>query len=188
MDNCLVHFDKVYEVEKIINCKFYKNKKYYLIKWLCYPISESTWEPKSNIKHLSKIVQKFEHSYPLSIDNEMYEIYLAEMKKRKKRSKKGQKKEEIQLGTKHLAKKKKIEGFSRVELKDSYYEKLKNHLYINMAKRHTNKVENEVIIDLSSNSSSHSEEIGSVFLVDKKNLGEIETKDEEKKLIMPVLE
>ena len=174
MDNCLEHFDKVYEVEKIINCKFYKNKKYYLIKWLCYPIS--------------KIVQKFEHSYPLSIDNEMYEIYLAEMKKRKKRSKKGQKKEEIQLGTKHLAKKKKIEGFSRVELKDSYYEKLKNHLYINMAKRHTNKVENEVIIDLSSNSSSHSEEIGSVFLVDKKNLGEIETKDEEKKLIMPVLE
>ena len=39
MDNCLEHFDKVYEVEKIINCKFYKNKKYYLIKWLCYPIS-----------------------------------------------------------------------------------------------------------------------------------------------------
>ena len=68
MDNCLVHFDKVYEVEKIINCKFYKNKKYYLIKWLCYPISESTWESKSNIKHLSKIIQKFEHSYPLSVE------------------------------------------------------------------------------------------------------------------------
>ena len=39
----------MYEVEKIINCKIYKNKKYYLIKWLCYPIYEATWEPKSNI-------------------------------------------------------------------------------------------------------------------------------------------
>ena len=40
----------LYEVEKIINCKSYKNKKYYLIKWLCYPINKSTWEPKSNLK------------------------------------------------------------------------------------------------------------------------------------------
>ena len=30
----------MYEVEKIINCKTYHNKKYYLIKWLCYPINE----------------------------------------------------------------------------------------------------------------------------------------------------
>ena len=58
--------NKVYEVEKIINCKFYKNKKYYLIKWLCYPISESTWEPKSNIKNLSAMLDKFEAEYPYS--------------------------------------------------------------------------------------------------------------------------
>ena len=30
----------MYEVEKIINSKMYKNKKYYLVKWLCYPIHE----------------------------------------------------------------------------------------------------------------------------------------------------
>ena len=34
----------MYEVEKIINCKIYKNKKYYLIKCLCYLIIESTWD------------------------------------------------------------------------------------------------------------------------------------------------
>ena len=77
--------NKVYEVEKIINCKFYKNKKYYLIKWLCYPICESTWEPKSNIKHLGKILDKFESRYPYSINQNMYNIYCEENKKRKKK-------------------------------------------------------------------------------------------------------
>ena len=52
--------NNVYEVEKIINCKFYRNKKYYLIKWLYFPILESTWEPKSSIKHLSSMINKFE--------------------------------------------------------------------------------------------------------------------------------
>ena len=42
------NINEIYEVEKIINFKYYKNKKYYLIKWLSFPISESTWEPKSN--------------------------------------------------------------------------------------------------------------------------------------------
>ena len=44
MENNSDCFNKVYEVEKIITRKYYKNKKYYLIKWLCYPITESTWE------------------------------------------------------------------------------------------------------------------------------------------------
>ena len=47
---------EIYEVEKIINCKYYRNKKYYLVKWLCYPIYESTWEPKSNLKSLNYMI------------------------------------------------------------------------------------------------------------------------------------
>ena len=35
------NINEIYEVEKIINFKYYKNKKYYLIKWLSFPISES---------------------------------------------------------------------------------------------------------------------------------------------------
>ena len=42
MENIFDSNDKEYEVEKIITRKYYKNKKYYLIKWLCYPITEST--------------------------------------------------------------------------------------------------------------------------------------------------
>ena len=179
--------NKVYEVEKIINCKFYKNKKYYLIKWLCYPICESTWEPKSNIKHLSKILDKFESEYPLSIDQNMYNIYCAETKNKRKRGKRGQKHKEIQVGIKSLSKSKKIEGFSKAELKDISYEKLKNHLFINIVKRHINKHENQVIIDLSSTSTSPSEDNVSIFINEKEIVNENE-KNEEKKLIRPILE
>ena len=117
--------NEIYEVEKIINFKYYKNKKYYLIKWFSYPISESTWEPKSSLKYINDILIKFEKEYPYSIDQNMYNIYFDEINKRKKRSKKGQKKKEMDKGIKYLSKSKKIEGFSRAELKDVLYEKLK---------------------------------------------------------------
>ena len=180
--------NKVYEVEKIINCKFYKNKKYYLIKWLCYPISESTWEPKSNIKHLSAMLDKFEAQYPYSVDQNMYNIYCSEVKKTKKRSKRNQKSEEIPKGIKSLSKSRKIEGFSKAELKDILYEKLKNHLFINIFKRHNIKHENQVIIDLSSTSTTHSEENFSIFISENENSNENEEKNDSNKLIKPILE
>ena len=187
MENTSESLNKIYEVEKIINCKFYKNKKYYLIKWLCYPILESTWEPKANIKHLSAMLKKFEDNYPNSVDENMYNIYCSEVKKmRKKRSKKVPKNKEIKSGIKSLSKSKKIEGFSKSELKDSYYEKLKNHLFINFVKRHINKPENQVIIDLSSNSTSHSEDNLSIFINEKDNLNDSEDKNEKNKLIRKI--
>ena len=179
--------NKEYEVEKIITCKFYKNKKYYLIKWLCYPITESTWEPKSSIKHLSSLLQKFEDEYPYSIDKEMYEIYCEELKKKKKKRKnKKQKHKEIQNETKLLSKKKKLECFSESELKDIYYDKLKSHLYINILKRHFNKLEKELIIDLSSSTTSQSEDNNSNFQNEKEN--ETKEKDDSNRLIMPIFE
>ena len=65
----------IYEVEKIINYKICKNKKYYLIKWIDYPIHESTWEPKSNLINLDYMIEEFESEYPFSIDQNMYKIY-----------------------------------------------------------------------------------------------------------------
>ena len=73
-----------YEVEKIINCKKYKNKKYYLIKWLFFPINESTWEPKSNLKNLKYLIDEFESEYPFSVDHEMYNIFCEEINKKKR--------------------------------------------------------------------------------------------------------
>ena len=77
-------FSNLYEVEKIINSKSYKNKKYYLIKWLFYPINESTWEPKSNLKNLKYLIDEFESKYPYSIDQDMYNIFCEEIKKKKR--------------------------------------------------------------------------------------------------------
>ena len=101
--------------------------------------------------------------------------------------KKVPKNKEIKSGTKSLSNTKRIEGFSKSELKDVYYEKLKNHLFINFVKRHINKPENQVIIDLSSNSTSHSEENLSICINDKDNLNESEDKNEKNKLIRPIL-
>ena len=182
--------NNVYEVEKIINCKFYRNKKYYLIKWLCFPILESTWEPKSSIKHLSSMINKFESEYPYSIDQDMFNIYCTEIKKRKRKrkGKKVSKSKEIRNEIKSLPKTRKIEGFTKSELKDIYYEKLKNHFYIDFVKRHINKEKNQIVIDLSSDSTSISGDNLPIVNNKKENSNEPEEKNYVNKLIKPVLE
>ena len=81
MENQNDNMKGIYEVEKIINSKIYRNKKYYLIKWLCYPINECTWEPKSSLKNLNNMIDAFESEYPYSIDKDMYNIYCKELQK-----------------------------------------------------------------------------------------------------------
>ena len=127
--------DEIYEVEKIIARKIYKSKKYYLIKWLYFPINESTWEPKSNLTNINYMMNKFEAEYPSSIDQYMYDIYCEEYKKKIKRTKKSKKPQKVK---KLLSKKIKFECFSQSELKDIYYEKLKTHLHINNKKNESN--------------------------------------------------
>ena len=184
------NINEIYEVEKIINFKYYKNKKYYLVKWLCYPISESTWEPKSNLKYLNDMLIKFENEYPYSIDQNMYNIYCNEVNKRKKRGKKGQKKKGIKNGIKYLTKTKKIEGFSKTELEDVLYDKLKNHLFINITKRHINinKIENQVIIDLSTCNTCPSEENVLISFSGNECSNDNTEENDGNKLIKPILE
>ena len=101
----------------------------------------------------------------------------------KKKSKKN--KEKIKL----LNKKRKIEFFSETELKDIYYDKLKLHLHINVNKRSDNKNENDLIIDLTSNTTSFSEDNIFNFPEEKEstNEGDIIT-NEKNQLIMPIME
>ena len=70
----------MYEVEKIINRKISRNKKYYLVKWFCYPIHECTWETKTNLKDINYMIDSFERQYPYSIDQEMYELLIRILK------------------------------------------------------------------------------------------------------------
>ena len=153
MENNKNNCSKMYEVEKIINYKCYRNKKYYLIKWLCYPINQSTWEPKSNLKHLNYLIQEFESEYPYSIDQNMYNIFCEEVSSKKRNNKKSQILKESSNESKFIAKKRKIEYFTDSELNNAYLDKLKKHLYIDSNKnkmKDIKKTNNEFIIDLSS--------------------------------------
>ena len=118
----------------------------------------------------------------------MYNIYCDAIHKRKKGNKKGQKKAEIKNRFKYISKTKTIEEFSKSELKDVLYDKLKNHLFINITKRHLNinKLENQVIIDLSRCNTSTSEENICNFIKTKENLNDTEEKNEGNKLIKPI--
>ncbi len=130
MESNFNSFSDIYEVEKIINCKYYHNKKYYLIKWLCYPINQSTWEPKSNLKNLNNMIQEFESEYPYSIDKNMYNIFCKEMVNKNTKRKKVKNLKEASNESNFISKKRKIEYFSDFELNNSYLDKLKKHLYI----------------------------------------------------------
>ena len=84
----------------------------------------------------------------------------------KKSEKKAQRKnkgkycfKEIIMNPQFLQKKKKMKYFFYFELKDKYLDKLKIHLYLNMEKRHNKTQENELIIELSSNTVDSEESI-----------------------------
>lgn len=189
MESLLDSCTNMYEVEKIINCKSYRNKKYYLIKWLCYPINQSTWEPKSNLKNLNYMIEEFEREYPYSIDQNMYNIFCEELKKKKSFKNISKSLKDIPKDIKFIAKKRKIECFSDFELNNDYLDKLKTHLHININKKQSkgDKHPNEdLIIDLSS-SATQSEENISNNSCQVVNLKATEEKSIVPKLIMPKL-
>ena len=41
--------DELFEVEKIVNMKYIKGQKQYLVQWLGYPPADTTWEPVENL-------------------------------------------------------------------------------------------------------------------------------------------
>ena len=188
MEIMLDSHSDMYAVEKIINCKTFRNKKFYLIKWLYYPIYESTWEPKSNLKHLNSMIEEFETGYPFSIDKDMFNKFCEEEKKREKRKNKNKCSKESENNSKFTTKKRKIEYFSDIELNDLYLDKLKTHLYINVNKKSIKVIPNDyLIIDLSYNG-CQSEDIISKNSSEESQLVNFGEKNELPKLIMPKME
>ena len=180
-----------YEVEKIINCKIYKNKKYYLIKWLFFPINESTWEPKSNLKNLKNLIDEFESEYPFSIDQDMYNIFCEEINKKKRYKNKNKNKKnllESPTENEYIGKKRKIEFFTDAELNDEYLDKLKAHLYINTDKKpikNENVPKNNLVIDLSSSNAQKEDNISNNSSEEPNLLNFVQEKTNLSKLIIP---
>ena len=179
----------IYEVEKIINCKYIRNKKYYLIKWLFYPINQSTWEPKSNLENLEYMINDFESKYPYSIDSFMYDVFNNDVK-----AKKISKNRNISINKKFLSKKRNKDFyFSNEELDKQNLDLFRKHLYISGNKKqiNNNKQKNDdLIIDLRTEKKENEEKLNnsSENETNAKYIEEQEKKSNLPKLIMPIFE
>ena len=53
-----------YEAEEILDSRSFRHSLQYLVKWKGYHITESTWEPASNLKNSPSLVRSFHLKYP----------------------------------------------------------------------------------------------------------------------------
>ena len=172
-----------YEVEKIINCKYIRNKKYYLIKWLCYPINQSTWEPKSNLENLEYMIEDFESKYPYSIDSFMYNIFCNDNDKKKSKNR------NKNTNKKFLSKKRNKDFYSSIEELDKVnLDRFKKHLYISVNRKQSNdnkQKKDDLIIDLRTEGKENEEKLNnsSENEINAKYIEE--QKSDMPKLIMP---
>ena len=173
-----------YEVEKIINCKYIRNKKYYLIKWLCYPINQCTWEPKSNLENLEYMIEDFESKYPYSIDSFMYNIFCNDVNDKKKSKNRNK-----NTNKKFLSKKRNKDFYSSIEELDKVnLDRFKKHLYISDNRKQSNdnkQKKDDLIIDLRTEGKENEEKLNnsSENEINAKYIEE--QKSDMPKLIMP---
>ena len=50
--------DEEYEVDAILDEKVTRGKKYYLVKWTGYPLSDASWEPAKEVQKAAKAAIK----------------------------------------------------------------------------------------------------------------------------------
>jgi hypothetical protein len=53
-----------YEVEKILDSRFYYRKLQYLIKWKRYGAKHNSWEPAEHLENADNAVRKFHENFP----------------------------------------------------------------------------------------------------------------------------
>jgi len=53
-----------FEVEEILDSRFYRNQLQYLVKWKGYPSEDNTWEPERNLKRAKEEIAAFHNAYP----------------------------------------------------------------------------------------------------------------------------
>jgi Chromo (CHRromatin Organisation MOdifier) domain len=57
--------EEVYEVEQILKHRKRGRGYKYLVKWVSYPITEASWEPKSNLTGATDILQEYQELHQL---------------------------------------------------------------------------------------------------------------------------
>jgi Chromo (CHRromatin Organisation MOdifier) domain len=57
--------EEVYEVEQILKQRKQGQGYEYLVKWAGYPITEASWEPKSNLTGAMETLQEYQEQHQL---------------------------------------------------------------------------------------------------------------------------
>ena len=78
---------KCYNVEFIITRKIKGKKKFYLIKWEGYPITDCSWEPISHLSNVNDMVREFDDNFPNSIKHRYLKQFKLKLKKYKQQKK-----------------------------------------------------------------------------------------------------
>ncbi|OXH59954.1 hypothetical protein J002_01978 [Cryptococcus neoformans] len=60
-----VEGDLEYEVECILDHRFYRKRRQFLIKWLGYSAEHNSWEPKTALENASEIVDQYKSTHRL---------------------------------------------------------------------------------------------------------------------------
>jgi hypothetical protein len=60
----VVESQEEYEVDKILDSRFYRRQLQYLVHWKGYSDRNNTWEPASNLSHAQTEVKKFHRENP----------------------------------------------------------------------------------------------------------------------------
>ena len=79
---------KCFNVELIITRRIKGKKKFYLIKWEGYPITDCSWEPISHLSNVNDIVKEFDNNFPNSINHKYLKEFKLELKKNNEKIKK----------------------------------------------------------------------------------------------------
>jgi len=53
----IVDNQQEYQAKEILNSRLFRHQVQYLVKWEGYHISESTWEPASNLKNSPSLIR-----------------------------------------------------------------------------------------------------------------------------------
>ena len=62
----LIGTEEEYEVEQIISHRGTAGRRRYLTAWKGYSLVENTWEPESNLQHVSEILGAYKHAHQLN--------------------------------------------------------------------------------------------------------------------------
>ena len=60
----MVDDEEEYEVEDILDSRFYRRQFQYLVKWKGYGDGDNTWEPADNCAHAPEIIENFHRRHP----------------------------------------------------------------------------------------------------------------------------